>query len=84
MAETKVAERTQAYKPGEKVPHSGIYRVEHDQGHRVSDEVTAISGGGFRPAPGCKSCVEFVLTHAAQHIEDHEDFSSEEKGQSWQ
>jgi hypothetical protein len=74
VAEPKVAERTQTHKPGEKVPHSGVYRVDHDRGHRVTHEITAISGRRFPPCRGCKGGVEFVLVHAAQHVEDHEDF----------
>jgi hypothetical protein len=55
MAEVKVHEKTETYKPGQKVPHSGVYRVEHDSGHRISHEVTAISGRRFRPAGGVRA-----------------------------
>jgi len=62
-----------AYKPGEKVPKSGIYRVTHDTVHAQPHDVTCIYGKTFPPCHGCKH-PRFQLVHAAQHIETHEHF----------
>lgn len=72
-----MAEVGDEFKPGEKVPHSGIYRVTHDQAHTEPYEVTAIEGRRFPPCRGCKG-VRFVLAHPAQHIEDHEHFQGQQ------
>jgi len=40
------------YKPGEKVPKSGIYLVLHDQNHEQQHEVTCIMGKIFPPCSG--------------------------------
>jgi hypothetical protein len=36
------------HKPGEKVPHSGIYSELTDRGHRVT-EITCVKGEHFPP-----------------------------------
>ncbi len=59
------------YKPGEKVPKSGIYRVVHDQEHDVSHEVTCVLGEPFPPCNGCGHGVRFTLVRAASHIKNH-------------
>ena len=38
------------FKPGEAVPHSGIYRVIHDPEHAQEHEVTCIFGNVSRHA----------------------------------
>jgi hypothetical protein len=40
------------FKPGQTVPHSGIYRVIHDPAHIEAHEVTYIYGKPFPPAGG--------------------------------
>jgi hypothetical protein len=37
------------YKPGDKVPKSGIYKVIHDPNHDEEHEVTCIIGAPFPP-----------------------------------
>ena len=61
------------FKPGEKVPQSGIYRVIHDNAHAEPHEVTCVTG---EPFPPCNSCghPKFVLVRAAHHITDDENF----------
>ncbi len=61
------------FKPGDKVPNSGIYRVVHDPAHSTLHEVTCVFGTSFPP---CRSCPHprFVLVHAAIHIGTHESF----------
>lgn len=41
------------FKPGDIVPHSGIYRVLHDTHHRSEHEVTCVYGKKFPPCNHC-------------------------------
>jgi hypothetical protein len=59
------------YKPGEKVPRSGIYAVLHDDEHEERHEVTCVSGHRFPPCSGCKADVRFRLVRYAKHISNH-------------
>ena len=61
------------FKPGEKVPHSGIYKVIHDPAHSEPHEVTCVYGKIFPPCHDC-SHPRFKLVRAAQHIERNEHF----------
>jgi hypothetical protein len=61
------------FKPGDEVPHSGIYKVIHDPEHTESHEVTCVFGKPFPPCRGCKH-PRFVLVRAAQHIEQNVHF----------
>ncbi len=74
-----MAQAGDTFKPGEKVPNSGVYRVSHDRGHHESHDVTAISGRRFPPCRGCEHGVRFLLVYAAHHISDHEHFKGQEK-----
>ena len=62
------------YKPGDDVPRSGIYEVEHDNDHVEEHEVTCIKGKKFPPCNHCSKGVRFTLVRAAHHIETHEQF----------
>lgn len=62
------------FEPGEKVPHSGIYRVVHDTVHNEVHEVTCVYGKPFPPCNHCGHHVRFVLDRAAIHIGSHEHF----------
>lgn len=62
------------FKPGQKVPNSGIYTVIHDPEHRQRHEVTCVFGKIFPPCAGCGSGVRFRLKAKAIHIADHESF----------
>jgi hypothetical protein len=61
------------FKPGEKVPVSGIYLVQHDPSHTQPHEVTCVYGKVFPPCGSCKS-PRFKLVHAAKHIANHDLF----------
>jgi hypothetical protein len=61
------------FKPGDLVPHSGIYLVTHDPNHDRPHEVTCIFGKKFPPCNGCEH-PRFKLVRAAKHIEAHEYF----------
>ena len=56
------------FKPGEEVPHSGIYLVIHDPAHAQPHEVTCVHGKRFPPCRGCQH-PRFKLVKAAQHID---------------
>jgi hypothetical protein len=61
------------YKPGDKVPRSGIYLVTHDRNHTQPHEVTCVYGKTFPPCGSCQH-PRFELVRAAQHIEANEHF----------
>lgn len=67
----------QMYKPGEEVPHSGIYRVRH-YGHHHDHEVTCISGESFPECQKCRGKVRFSLIIAAHAVERHPHFGSDD------
>jgi len=62
------------YKPGQKVPQSGIYRVFHDQNHTSEHEVTCVKDEPFPPCNHCGHHPRFELVRAAHHIRNHEHF----------
>lgn len=62
------------FKPGETVPHSGIYKVTHDTKHTAEHEVTCIYGKKFPPCHQCGQHPRFTLMKATQHIEQNEHF----------
>ncbi len=62
------------FKPGDSVPHSGIYSVVHDPKHAHEHQVTCVYGTTF---PACRDCghqVRFVIFYSAQLIENNEHF----------
>ena len=65
----------QGYKPSQKVPVSGVYRVEHD-GHRDAHEATLLQGESFPTCAICDDRVRFVLKHRASDIRDDQDFAA--------
>jgi hypothetical protein len=64
------------FRPGETVPHSGIYAVLHDQPHTDYHKVF-IEGGTFPLCSVCTVHVTFRLILAVPHICVDEDFRSE-------
>ncbi len=71
-----MADTGDIFKPGDEVPHSGIYRVVHDPYHSKEHEVTCVYGKRFPPCNHCGHHVRFVLERAAQHIGSNEHFKS--------
>ena len=63
------------YKPGDKVPKSGIYKVVHDTVHDEEHEVTAVLGEPFPPCNECGDHPRFTLIRAAHHIKTHKHFT---------
>ena len=66
---------SEEFKPGGKVPTSGIYKVTHD-GHTQPHEVTCIEGEQFPPCNTCKH-PKFVLARTAHHVAHHEHFKKQ-------
>ncbi len=62
-----------AYKPGQIVERSGIYKVVHDTTHPRVHEVTCIKGKRFPPCVRCEHPT-FELVHEAIHIDEDEYF----------
>lgn len=63
---------TDEFKPGDRVPVSGIYDVTHDKldgdDHALPHQVTAIAGMVFPPCRWCGGEVSFRLRHAAERL----------------
>jgi hypothetical protein len=64
----------QGYKPSERVPVSGVYRVEHN-GHRDEHDVTMLEGETFPACSVCNDKARFTLKHRANSIRQDPDFS---------
>lgn len=65
---------SEQFKPGQKVPKSGIYRVLHDKNHVKEHDVTCVYGEIFPPCNGCGPHPRFSLIKAATHISNHDSF----------
>jgi hypothetical protein len=68
---TRMAE--QVYKPSERVPVSGVYRVDHN-GHREAHEATLLEGEVFPACASCEERVRFTLKHRAISIHQDDGF----------
>lgn len=64
QGDTGVASKIQFFKPGERVPESGIYQVRHAQ-HAGQHEVTCVGGHTFPTCNHCGDYVTFRLKHRA-------------------
>lgn len=64
------------YKPGHKVPRSGIYQVMHSQAHTDEHEIIALFSERFPHCHWCGDQVRFRLLRAVHHIGAHEYFRS--------
>ena len=62
------------FKPGEKVPNSGIYDVVHDTVHHDRHQVTCVYAEPFPPCRRCGNSVRFRLAISAIHLNSHEHF----------
>ena len=60
-----------SYKPGQTVPESGIYQVNHDHHHAATHEVTAVRGEPFPPCRNCGKGITYTLVRAAHHVSEH-------------
>lgn len=66
----------QEYKPGEKVPSSGVYRIAHKE-HREEHDATLREGEQFPTCTVCSSDVRFRLVQSAKLIDRDVDFVDE-------
>jgi hypothetical protein len=66
----------QEFKPGEKVPSSGVYRVEHKE-HREEHDATLREGEQFPTCTVCTEEVRFRLVQSAKLIDRDVDFVGE-------
>ena len=62
------------YKPGDRVPRSGIYRVIHDPVHCQEHEVTCVHMKNSRRAMTAEAAFALNSQGAAAHIEGHKQF----------
>lgn len=49
------------YRPGDSVPKTGIYRVQHGSSHRLVHEATINTGIRFPRCRTCQDQVKFIL-----------------------
>lgn len=64
------------FKPGDKVPSSGVYKVSH-QAHREEHEATLREGEEFPTCTVCERGVRFRLVQSARLIDRDRDFVGE-------
>jgi len=62
------------FKPGARVPQSGIYDVFHDPNHSQRHQVTCVYGETFPPCNRCGHQVHFKLAMKAIHLTNHDYF----------
>ncbi len=68
----------ESYRPGQKVPQSGVYTVRHEM-HRQDHEATLVEGHRF---PACAQCgvrVHFHLLRPANSIGRDRDFQKKRR-----
>jgi len=64
---------TGPFKPGDKVPVTGIYTTSHYQ-HRLPHEVFAVEGEEFPACRRCGSRAAFSLFQSVSHVDTDQDF----------
>jgi hypothetical protein len=65
---------TTTFRPGDRVPTTGIYTATHYQ-HRMPHEVFAVEGERFPFCRRCRERAHFTLLHHATRIEEDQDFT---------
>lgn len=74
--ESREERMSQEFKPGEKVPSSGVYRVLHKD-HREHHDATLREGEQFPTCTVCEREVRFKLIQSAKLIDRDRDFVGE-------
>ena len=74
--ESRDERMAEEFKPGDKVPSSGVYRVQH-KSHRDEHEATLREGELFPNCTVCERDVRFRLIHSARLIDGDADFAGE-------
>ena len=67
------------YRPGHKVPNSGVYLAIH-RDHRAAHEVVAIQGEEFPSCRICKNEVRFYSERVVPHMTHDFDLTGPESG----
>lgn len=66
------------FKPGDRVPVSGVYDVTHDKldgdDHALPHQVAATAGKRFPPCRVCGAEVRFRLRHSVERVESDSHF----------
>ena len=62
------------YRPGDKVPHTGIYDVSHGSFHAPRHQVTCLYGGHFPVCNRCGHAARFQLNVRAVLVEQDNNF----------
>jgi len=69
------------FRPGDRVPVTGIFTARHDQ-HRKEHEVFAAAGEKFPRCRVCGELVTFSLAQAASRMDDETGFGTPRKRKS--
>ena len=64
------------FRPGNKAPHSGVYKVTHAQHHAEPHDVTLLFGDTFPVCLTCSKQVQFEVAISAAHRECASAFSA--------
>jgi hypothetical protein len=73
LLDTKVKLPSPYFRVGESVPSDGIYRAYHNS-HRLSHEVTLLTGETFPPCVRCGTDVHFELLREVKRAVNDPDF----------
>jgi hypothetical protein len=77
--EVDMASLGDLFRSGDRVQHSGIYRVFHNPEHVEPHEVTCLYGKRLPTCPRCEH-TRFMLVRGAENIETHAHFKAEPVG----
>jgi hypothetical protein len=69
-----MASKIPSFKPGDRIPESGIYQVRHAR-HATQHDVTCVGGHTFPPCNHCGDYVTFRLRHKAMLVADSRHFA---------
>jgi len=68
------AEVGEIFKPGQRCPESGVYRVTHGDAHQPDHDVICLFGDPFPPCHQCGAEARFELIQLAPHLLVHKQF----------
>jgi len=61
----------EVFRPGNKAPHSGVYKATHAHQHAEPHYVTLLFGDTFPSCLTCSRQVQFELAMSAAHVNAH-------------
>ena len=65
---------SEVFRPGDRVPATGIYKVVHEYQHYPTHHVTVLCGDLFPTCLGCSERVQFEVALSAVHVNAHPQF----------